>query len=121
MPPIKKRKATPEGRAEQFGEKVHVVDNVLFCTACSISLQVDKVDSIKSHFLSNRHLVRENAPGRRLIQLPINSSLNLRNEFSRDFVKLLAQAGIPLHRLVLPKFFVSLFIFLQGHPSLGSS
>jgi hypothetical protein len=101
MSSSKKRKtgvATAEGRAIQFGSAVHVVDGVLFCTACSHSLPHDKVDTIKSHFKSNRHVLRASSHTHAPRQLPVLTSYNLRDEFSMDIVKLFAQANIPLYR-----------------------
>ena len=121
-----KNGATPEARASQFPESLHVFDQVctsillhsnhpfsqrLYCSLCSIPLCC-KLDTIRGHFGSARHT--QNSLKKKLIQpgvpvlthervcilsLSTFSLFFLQAQFCIDVVRCLAEADIPLYRI----------------------
>ena len=114
LPPTKKRRrganaprVTAEERAKQFSEDLYADGGVLFCKFCDHSVDCIRVDTIKDHLKSKKHLKKKDlkeagssGSGIRQVSLTtITKSKDLREEFVLDFIKMSTMADIPLEKV----------------------
>ena len=92
-----------EGRLAQFPGQLYVSEGVLFCEACRISLAAGKKDTLVDHFKSQKHQqsLSKPVPPARQIALPNTRTLEVRQDFVLDFVRMMASANIPIERAPL--------------------
>ena len=85
------KKVSAEGRAEQFDD-LYSDGGVLFCRYCCHSVDFVRVDTIKDHLKSKKHLEKKgghSSKGARQVCLTsIVKSKSMREEFILDYIKL---------------------------------
>ena len=95
------KKVSAEGRAEQFDD-LYSDGGVLFCRYCCHSVDFVRVDTIKDHLKSKKHLEKkggQSSKGARQVCLTsIVKSKSMREEFILDYIKLCSLAEIPLEK-----------------------
>lgn len=118
----KKRKRPPTNvtaidRVRQFPQELYADNNILFCKVCVHSIDFTRLDTVRDHFKSKKHLTRRHAAESRkqaqaaqpsgsgnVRQTTLNTafagsnSKTLREEFILDFTKMCTMADIPLEK-----------------------
>ena len=103
--------STPAGRVAKFPDELHCEDGVLFCKWCAIQLNPEKLDTLKGHFVSARHLHNAQRSKPLINANPVTLAPYLagdsHTEFNLDVVQLCASADIPFCRILFPKAFLT--------------
>lgn len=109
-------RVTAEERAKQFSSELYAEGGILFCKFCDHSLDFVRVDTIKDHLKSKKHLRRKDSKeatsssaAKQLTIKTVIKSKDLREEFVLDFIKMATMADIPLEKVEKMK------PFLQKH------
>ena len=103
-------RVTADERAKQFKEDLYADGKVLFCKYCQHSIDYIRVDTIKDHLKSKKHISNKEAKqrkeaessagssSRQLTLSTVVKSYDARQEFILDYIKICTLADIPLEK-----------------------
>ena len=103
-------RVTAKDRAKQFKEDLYDDGRVLFCKYCQHSIDYIRVDTIKDHLKSKKHISNKEAAqrkteesgagssSRQLTLSTVLKSYDARQDFILDYIKVCTLADIPLEK-----------------------
>lgn len=98
---------TAEERVKQFPSELYADGGILFCKFCDHSVDYVRVDTIKDHLKSKKHIRRRDlkeassssGAAKQVTIKTLMKSKDLREEFVLDFIKMSTMADIPLEKV----------------------
>lgn len=111
---------TADARASQFPDDFYSDGGILFCKFCDHCVDFTRLDTVKDHMKSKKHLSRRDAKsrpsssGKQVTLTSLVKAKDLREEFILDFIKVCTLADIPLEKTERMKPFLQKYCKQSG-------